>query len=176
DVAHLIYLDGPLLSLLKNDHNETYVMFWCDADEQANRWLIFRITNHQLVRYLTQEVTLLHLLLNPPDGFLYLTDIDADSNYTSVSFVLPSALPEIYLPPEESYYDVGSQLSDQEKISLFDYLLSGKIPTESQKIPDINYLPGDPTEPRMELDPRAERVPPDKSSHNNKFPQSHYWH
>ncbi|MBF0552739.1 MAG: hypothetical protein HQK60_19675 [Deltaproteobacteria bacterium] len=176
EVAHLIYLDGPLLSLVKNDHDETYVQFWCDADEQTNRWLFFRITNHQLVGYLTQEVTLHHLVLNPPDGFLYMVDMDAESNQTSVSFVLPSALPEIYLPPEESYYDVGSQLDDQEKISLFDHLLGGQTPSESQEISGINYIPDDPAEPRMELDCRAARVAPDRLGHINKLSQAHYWH
>ncbi|MBF0552565.1 MAG: hypothetical protein HQK60_18795 [Deltaproteobacteria bacterium] len=176
EVVHLIYLDGPLLSLVKNDHDETYVQFWCDADEQTNRWLIFRITDHQLVGYLTQEVTLYHLVLNPPDGFLYMVDTDPDSNQTGVSFVLPSALPEIYLPPEESYYDVGSQLDDQEKISLFDHLLGGKIPPESPNFPAINHIPDDDAEPSMELDCRAERVTPDRLSHNHNLSQAHYWH
>ncbi|EDN65617.1 hypothetical protein BGP_0795 [Beggiatoa sp. PS] len=44
DIVDLIYFDGPLLTLFENEYGDSYLYYWCDVDEQCNRWLVFRVT------------------------------------------------------------------------------------------------------------------------------------
>jgi hypothetical protein len=104
-IADLIYFDGPILSLLKNNKDDYYFYCWSDGDDQFNRWLVFRITSPDLHLYLEEkEITLRQLILHPVDGFLYSADIDNDLNYHNVMFVEPANLPDSYLPTENTYY------------------------------------------------------------------------
>ena len=104
-IADLIYLNGPILSLLRNNKGDYYLYRWSDVDEQFNRWLVFRITSPDLHLYLEEkEITLRQLILHPVDGFLYMVDIDNDLNYHHVMFVEPANLPTSYLPTENTYY------------------------------------------------------------------------
>ena len=45
------------------------------------------------------------LIDNPNDGYLYTVDVDNDVNYHHVKLIQPSALPEEYLPDQDSYYE-----------------------------------------------------------------------
>lgn len=69
DVADLIYYDGPLLSLCEDTrpcptnphetHSVPVLIFWCDVDDEVNRWMIVRTTWPLVVAYLTRSATLL---------------------------------------------------------------------------------------------------------------------
>jgi len=104
-VAELIYFDGPLLSLFESPNKDNYLYYWCDVDNNYNRWLVFRINTRDLNLYLTGQVRLQKLLLYPIDGFLYAVDIDNDIQYCNIYLLYPENLPEIYLPDEDSFYE-----------------------------------------------------------------------
>ena len=108
----LVYFDGPLLSYFKSRSGDNYLYYWCDVDENYNRWLIFRVSDQSLNRYLNGELSLLDLMKNPSDGFFYSVDIDNDLEYHNILRVLPKDLPASYLPEQDSYFDAS--LSDNE--------------------------------------------------------------
>lgn len=101
----LIYFDGPLLSHFTSEYGDNYLYYWCDIDENFNRWLIFRVDQRSLSRYLLGELSLHELMRNPRDGFWYSVDIDDDLEYHNVQYV--HDLPDGYLPDADTYLDKG---------------------------------------------------------------------
>jgi hypothetical protein len=105
-IADLIYHDGPILSLLHHPKGDHYLYCWSDADEQYNRWLIFRVVDKDLQLFLEdKEITLRQLILNPVDGFLYIVDMDDQLNYRHIKLIYPTDLPSSYLPDVDTYYE-----------------------------------------------------------------------
>jgi hypothetical protein len=102
--ADLVYYDGPVLALSEGPSGDPYLHLWCDVDDNTNRWLVFRVTREQLTRFVNRLVPLRQLVVSPPDGFLYLADVRNDLSYAAVQLVLPTALPDSYVPPADSNY------------------------------------------------------------------------
>ena len=132
-VADLIYFDGPLLSHYYSDKGDDYLFYWVDSDSDYNRWLLIRTDLNTIQSYLDKRITLYSIVTNPNDGFLRILDIDANAKITSVRLVLPAALPEDYLPSEDSYYDYQivdsadvSSLSKRFNSGVFDLHITGK--------------------------------------------------
>jgi hypothetical protein len=103
-IADLIYFDGPLLSLFKNTRGDQYFFYWCDNDENANRWLVYRVTDQEVSAYLSKRISLRELLLHPSDGLIFSVDIDDDLNYNHPLLVKPNDLPFSYIPSVSSIY------------------------------------------------------------------------
>ena len=104
-MADLITFDGPLLSHYVSSKGDDYLFYWVDRDSQDNRWLVLRVSLASLQKYIGKELTLLELIENPNDGYLYSVDIDNDIHYHDIKLVQPSAIPEDYLPEADSYYE-----------------------------------------------------------------------
>lgn len=113
-VADLIYFEGPLLSLFKNETGDSYLYYWCDVDENYNRWIIFRLSKAKLKSYVFEKLSLDDLILNPSDGFVYITDIDDNLQYRNIYLIQPDKLPEQYIPESDSFYDFKSELDEDE--------------------------------------------------------------
>ncbi|MEK8016555.1 MAG: DUF6575 domain-containing protein [Candidatus Parabeggiatoa sp.] len=123
-IADLISFNGPLLSLFENDFGENYFYCWCDVDERYNRWLVFRVSYEQLRRYLMEQISLHDLTLNPVEGFVYCLDIDNALQYQNVYLLRPTNLPEMYIPSTDSYYDLESELEEEEKKAILSRVLT----------------------------------------------------
>jgi hypothetical protein len=104
-IVDLIYFEGPLLSVFENEFGDYYLYCWCEVDNLYNRWLVFRIHRNQLIQYLERKINLLELILHPVDGLHYLLDLDSDLQVNKFYIVLPDALPDLYLPEADAYYD-----------------------------------------------------------------------
>ena len=103
-VADLIYFDGPLLSHYMSEKGENYLFHWVDSDDEHNRWIILRTDIISIQQYLEKKVNLRSLTVGANDGFVYSVDIDDNLNYTNIKAVPTAALPEDYIPTEESFY------------------------------------------------------------------------
>lgn len=104
-MADLITFDGPLLSHYVSPKGDDYLFYWVDRDNQDNRWLVLRVSLASLQKYIGKELTLLELIENPNDGYLYSVDVDNNIQYHNVKLVQSSAIPEDYLPEADSYYE-----------------------------------------------------------------------
>lgn len=104
-IEDLIYLDGPLLSHFKSKSGNDYLYYWCDVDENYNRWLVFEVKN--LNHYLAGRVSL-HELITSAD-ILFVVDIDDDLQYQNIRLVESESLPENYLPEIDSYPENGQE-------------------------------------------------------------------
>lgn len=103
--SHLIYCDGPLLTHYESIAGDHYLVYWVDADEQYNRWLIARVGFNTLCQYVRREITLSKILNNPADGIVWVTDIDNDGAQHNTQVLSPSDLPADYMPTEDSFYE-----------------------------------------------------------------------
>lgn len=105
----LIYCEGPLLTHYRSEDGNHYLVCWADADEYANRWIIFRTNIGNLRKYIAKEITLKHLMCHPADNLVWITDIDNAGKQHNTQILQPEELPEDYLPTEESYYAFESE-------------------------------------------------------------------
>jgi len=125
-VTDLIYFEGPLLSLFKNESGDSYLYYWCDVDENYNRWMIFRLSKADLTSYIFKKSSLKDLILNPVDGFEYIADIDGNLQYNNIYLTQPDKLPERYIPESDSFYDFESELDEDSKLLVLNYIFEDK--------------------------------------------------
>src|SRR5689334_21676043 len=95
-VRDLEEFDGPLLSEFRSPEGDTFLYYWCDCDEQANRWLVVRTPKQDLFRYLVGRISLRRLIRECRDGFLYAVDLDDDAAVVSAWFLYAESIPENY--------------------------------------------------------------------------------
>lgn len=107
-VRDLEEFDGPLLSEFRSSDGDTFLYYWCDCDERANRWLVVRTPRQDLFRYLVGRVSLRSLIRDCRDGFLYMVDLDGDATVISAWFVYAEKTPENYLPGLDSIRQPGA--------------------------------------------------------------------
>lgn len=101
-------LDGPLLSEFRSSDGETFLYYWCDCSDQANRWLVVRVPREDLFRYLVGRTPLRTLIRECRDGFLYVVDLDGKATVLSAWFVYAENVPENYLPGPKSFRQPGA--------------------------------------------------------------------
>lgn len=125
-VTDLIYFDGPLLTLSENESGDSYLYYWCDADENYNRWMILRLGNADLTSYIFKRLSLKDLILSPVDGFVYIADIDDELRYNNVWLIQPDKLPEQYIPEGDSFYDFESESDEDSRLLLLNHIFHDK--------------------------------------------------
>lgn len=138
-VADLIYFDGPLLSLFKNGKGDQYFFYWCDNNEDANRWLVYRVTDHEVAAYLSKRISLRDILLHPSDSLIFSVDIDDDLNYKNPLLLKPNDLPPSYIPSVNSTYKFTPIIYEKQ----FDKIFGGyKIAIDGEwSLKDLSELP-----------------------------------
>lgn len=135
-VADLLYFDGPLLSLYRNNEGENLLYYWCDSNASCNRWLVFKISDKSLECYLKGKESLNVLVSTPKDGFLYCLDLDKEAEQRHAWIVSPKQLPPSYIPGEQSFYSDQPVLESEEKLTTFKVAIDGHW-----EFRDLDYFP-----------------------------------
>ena len=102
-VRDLVSLDGPLLSEFRNHAGEPFLSSWVDRDAVANRWLVFRTKERDLILLTMRRLDLHALVMTPVDGFVYVVDLDGEFKQRQCSAVAPRELPSDYQPDKGSF-------------------------------------------------------------------------
>ena len=100
-----IYYEGPLLSHYLGDDEREYLLKWVDADDSANRWLAFPITQHQLYSFLRKKISLRQLILQVKANLVYFLDLDNELKVNNITAQICEEIPKDYLPPKDSFYN-----------------------------------------------------------------------
>lgn len=106
-VADLIYFEGPLLSVFQHPEGDYYLYYWCDTNDEVNRWIAFPVDSGDLRSYLNKKKPLRDLVLNPKNELLFVVEIDKDLKYQKSYALSPGNLPEPYIPAEDSLWEEG---------------------------------------------------------------------
>lgn len=118
-VSDLIYFDGPFLSHYVHKSGDNYLAYWVDCDDEFQRWLVFRVGIITLQKYVDKKMSLLDVIRQLDDGFVYLIDVNVDGKATTPKMLFLNQLPKDYFPDADSYYDFSMERkSDVESLSL----------------------------------------------------------
>lgn len=98
-VRDLDAFDGPLLSHFRHPSGDDYLYYWCDCDEAANRWMVLRVTESNILRLANRVVPLDYVIpAGARDDFVYFVDEDGSGRPAQVFLVLKKDLPREYTP------------------------------------------------------------------------------
>lgn len=84
-VYDLIYFDGPLLSHFKDAKDQNILYLWVDNNDELNRWLIFKVSDFSLYKYLKNIDSLRNLVLDQSEEFIFTADVDQDLEYSNIN-------------------------------------------------------------------------------------------
>lgn len=101
-VYDLIYYDGPLLSHFKDAKKDNILYLWVDNDGQYNRWLIFKVSDFSLYKYLKNIDSLRDLVLDPSEDFIFTADVDQSLTYSNIN-----------LFPKNEYHLLGDYIPEE---------------------------------------------------------------
>lgn len=87
----------------KNNTADNYFYRWVDFSDDNNRWLIFRLSNEDLIAFFKKQLGLRQLISK--NSFMYLLDLDAQLNKTQILLVSLNDLPDAYLPQSTSFFN-----------------------------------------------------------------------
>ncbi len=99
----LIYHEGPILSHFTGSDGHDYFFYWVDADDECNRWMVFKVTN--LKKFFSKKCNLQDLIKFCPSGFVYYIDIDDNIEFKKIFKSNIDNIPASYLPSEKSFYN-----------------------------------------------------------------------
>ena len=102
-VRDIEYFDGPLLSLFQDRDGQPWIYYWCDCDEQHNRWLMFRSTLTEVVAYMKRDKSLLDLIRS--GGEHYAIDCRSYEPEHVLRIKLDASWPDDYLPEPDAFYE-----------------------------------------------------------------------
>jgi hypothetical protein len=112
----LIYFEGPLLSEFSSSTGETYLKYWCDCDEEFNRWMFFKIKEQDRLRLVLGEKSIHEVIKNQPDGFVFFAD---ENDHNSIfKMIIATDIPHSYMPEEDSFLDIEDYEEEANIISL----------------------------------------------------------
>lgn len=122
-VSDLIYFDGPLLSHYRNSIGDNYILYWVDADDVLNRWMIIRVGFVSIDKYVNKKITLFELIQSSLDSCVIMTDISSDFIQSGTYYIPINAIPDDYLPEVDSYYEFDPiyNHNEYEHLKQFDF-------------------------------------------------------
>ena len=104
-LGDLLYYDGPLLSHFIDEErpNDNYLYRWVDNDDDANRWLISKISIEELTDFFEGKLSLKNLLES--NQTIILLDLDDELNKKQIILTTLSNVPNSYLPSLSSQFE-----------------------------------------------------------------------
>ena len=110
----LVYFEGPLLSEYTLN-SDVYLKYWCDCDNDHNRWLFYKIKESDRLRLVAGEMSVLETINAQPDMFyLFSDENDVGCIYTLCD---KASIPDNYLPEPDSYLNINDYIEDENKVS-----------------------------------------------------------
>lgn len=112
----LIYFEGPLLSEFISINGEKYLKYWCDCNNEYNRWMLFRIKEEDRLRLVLGEMPLIDCIQEKTNPFVFFIDEGVnDSKYQLVDLC---DVPQEYLPEKDAYLNIEEYCEDENISSL----------------------------------------------------------
>ena len=135
-VNDLDQFDGPLLTHFRHRRQgDHYLYYWCDCDDKANRWMVLRVSETNIIRLMNRFVPLDFVVPKGcQDDFVYFVDIDGDGTPAVVTLLRLDAIPDDYVPAQGAYLDAAA--SYQHDVRSYPVLIE-----RSLSIPALSAIP-----------------------------------
>ncbi|MFA7273415.1 MAG: hypothetical protein WC044_06075 [Crocinitomicaceae bacterium] len=130
-IGHLIYYEGPLMSVYCDQDRNAYILDWVEKDETKNRWLLYQIEKYMLADYIFGKATHFQLINNPVNDLIYVLDKDRQGNIENCIICTSRGLPYDYLPANYLKFEPEDAQNLETVVQYFD--LSNSINIESDK-------------------------------------------
>lgn len=134
-VGDLMYFDGSLMSIYRDQSNNPFVFDWVDSNDEFNRWLVYQINSTSLNSYIIGECTHYKLLNNPINSIVFVVDIDNRNTIRNCQISSPSNLPYDYFPESDLKFENDDSRNLEEIINNFQLDLNS-VPIDT-KVFDI---------------------------------------
>ena len=112
----LIYFEGPLLSEFTVKNGEKYLKYWCDCNDEYNRWMLFRIKEEDRLRLVLGELSLIDCIKDKAGNFVFF--VDENEHKSFYQLVDLSDVPQEYFPELDSYLNIEDYVEDKNITSL----------------------------------------------------------
>src|SRR5580700_5744214 len=117
-IGDLINIDGPLLTLFQDQRDTSFYLYdWMDTDNRVNRWIIYKVSPSDILKYIGGEITHLQLFKKAEKLIYHYTDIDPCNLLEYKIFEL-NFLPDRYSETSDNFFD-EEYCPDVQKILLF---------------------------------------------------------
>ena len=175
-VGDIINIEGPVLSLFKDNRNMNLYLFdWDDSDEITNRWLVYKINPEILNVFLTRKISYKMMfescLLN---DFYYADVVNSEDIYYSIQKV--KSLPKDYFATKDVFLDIEDTKNFAEINKVVNHILS-----VNKKFNMVNRIYYDspfifPQQPTDEIPPNDFTIviSVDTSNESTKLDEQHY--
>jgi hypothetical protein len=116
-VRTLEAFDTPLVMEFKSETGDPFLQYWCDRDRhnRIDRWIVLRASTSDLAKYLVGIANARDLIVNCRDRFVFLLDT-LNGEAREVFYIRAEALPEKYVPAEESFADAVVLNAEQQDV------------------------------------------------------------
>lgn len=120
-VHDILYADGPILSHYQLGEKDI-LYYWIDYNDHSNRWLSWETSKKDLYNYLSGGISLFEYLMALETPYVFCTDINLKGEVTETTMLDSFAIPEDYLPNENSYYSLGLPSFYESYLMTYSYL------------------------------------------------------
>ena len=81
-----------------------YLYYWCDSDENFNRWMLLRVSETDLIRLVNRLIPIDPVIPKGcQDDFVYIVDMDNDCKQRAIKIISINAVPEMYSPVQGTF-------------------------------------------------------------------------
>ena len=135
-VRDLEYFDGPLLSHFQHARGGHYLSYWCDRDEEVNRWMLIRVGEASIVRLINRFIPLDRAIPQAcQDDYVYFIDLDTHGATVRASLCITEQIPEGYLPKPGVYLEYEPSKDDRS----YAVLIEGTLTNEQLSEIPVRY-------------------------------------
>ncbi|KPY97712.1 hypothetical protein [Pseudomonas syringae] len=112
--ADLVYFEGPLLSLYRDEQGADLLYAWLDCTDKSNRWCVIPISRKMLRDYLETQITLRDVFIESSWIAIFHTGSSAKRR-NSATLTCWNKLPQEYHPDEDSFLspDIATEAADK---------------------------------------------------------------
>lgn len=95
-VGHLVYYEGPIVTLYRNVNHDLFLGQWIDVNYKVERWMLFEIEKKDLISFIKNRITYDQALFRTPYSIVYFIDKGKEKIYR-VTKSLVNDVPEEYI-------------------------------------------------------------------------------
>lgn len=125
-VRDLAHFAGPLITEYAHPLGDRYLFYWCDCDESADRWMVLRVSESNILRLEHKIFTLDQVIPDAgQDDFVYFVDEDKalDLAACPASLTLKASIPDDYRPAKGAFLRARKSKTDK---GIYPILLDGQ--------------------------------------------------